>query len=99
MEIKVHSIHFDADKELLTFIQERVDKLDNIFDRILGSEVYLKVEKSSQPINKITEIKLNLPGKEIFAKKQGKSFEEATDIAVDALRRQLKRYKAGLNRV
>jgi len=99
MEIKVHSIHFDADKELLTFIQERVDKLDNIFDRILGSEVYLKVEKTSQPINKITEIKLNLPGKEIFAKKQGKSFEEATDIAVDALRRQLKRYKAGLNRV
>ena len=99
MEIKVHSIHFDADKELLTFIQERVDKLDNIFDRILGSEVYLKVEKTSQPINKIAEIKLNLPGKEIFAKKQGKSFEEATDIAVDALRRQLKRYKAGLNRV
>ena len=99
MEIKVHSIHFDADKELLTFIQERVDKLDNIFDRILGSEVYLKVEKSSQPINKITEIKLNLPGKEIFAKKQGKSFEEATDIAVEALRRQLKRYKAGLSRV
>ena len=99
MEIKVHSIHFDADQELLTFIQERVDKLDNIFDRILGSEVYLKVEKTSQPINKITEIKLNLPGKEIFAKKQGKSFEEATDIAVDALRRQLKRYKAGLNRV
>ena len=98
MEVKVHSIHFDADKDLLMFIHERVDKLDNIFDRILGSEVYLKVEKTSQPLNKVAEIKMSLPGKDIFARKQGKSFEEATDTAVEALRRQLKRYKASLDR-
>jgi len=89
----VHSIHFDADGKLLEFVNEKVDKLDQYHDKIINGEVFLRLDKSDTNENKIAEIKVNIPGKELFAKKQCKSFEEATDLAVDALRRQISKYK------
>ena len=93
MKVNVHSIHFDADKDLLSFINKKVGKLENYFDRIINSEVYLRIDNADSTSNKVAEIRMNIPGKELFAKKQCKSFEEAADTAVDALRRQLKKYK------
>lgn len=93
MEVNVHSIHFDADGKLLEFVNEKVDKLDQYHDKIINGEVFLRLDKSDTNENKIAEIKVNIPGKELFAKKQCKSFEEATDLAVDALRRQISKYK------
>ena len=49
--------------------------------------------KDKEKENKIIEIKLNVPGKELFAKKQTKSFEESTDEAIEALRKQLLKEK------
>lgn len=94
MDLKVQSIHFDADRKLLEFIEEKVMKLGQFHDRIIGAEVFLKLDKDSSHENKIAEIKLAVPGKDLFAKKQCKSFEEATDQVVDALRRQIKKAKA-----
>lgn len=96
MKINVHSIHFDADKKLIDFIKSKVDKLTGIHDHITTSEVFLKLEKSSASDNKVAEIKLLVPGKELFAKRQCKSFEEAVDQSVDALRIQIKKYKGKL---
>ncbi|MFZ5552548.1 MAG: HPF/RaiA family ribosome-associated protein [Bacteroidota bacterium] len=96
MKINVHSIHFDADKKLIEFINEKVVKLAGIHDQITVGEVYLRLEKSSANDNKIAEIKLHVPGKELFAKRQCKSFEEAVDLSVDALRNQIKKYKGKL---
>ena len=75
---------------------ERLNKLNLFFDHIVDSEVYLKIDRVNTKDNKIVEIKLNIPGKELFAKKQCKSFEEATDESIEALRRQLKRHKGKL---
>ena len=99
VNLKVNSVHFDADKKLVEFIHERVDKLASHFDKIIDGEVILKVENSHEPENKVAEIKLLIPGNNIFAKKQSKSFEEATDNAVEALRRQLKKHKEKIRRV
>ncbi len=96
MEVQVQSIHFNADQKLIAFIKERLSKLNVFYDQIIGSEVYLKIDKSDVNQNKIVEIKLNIPGKDLFAKKQCKSFEEATDVTIDALRRQLKKHKGKL---
>jgi len=96
MQINVQSIHFDADQKLVSFIESRMNKLDLFSDRIIEGDVYLRLDKSESNENKIAEIKVSMPGKELFAKKQCKSFEEATDSAVDALRRQIKRYKGKL---
>ena len=99
VNLKISSVHFDADKKLLEFIQERVDKLAQYYDKIIDGEVILKVENTASTENKIAEIKLLVPGNDIFAKKQCKSFEEATDTAVEALRRQLKKHKEKLQKV
>ncbi len=93
VNLKINSVHFDADKDLISFIHEKVDKLANHFDKIIDGEVILKVENSHDTENKVAEIKLLIPGSDLFAKKQCKSFEEATDTAVEALRRQLKKHK------
>ena len=93
MELQVHSIHFDADKKLLEFINKKIDKLTTYDDNLLSGEVYLRLDKSGSHSNKVAEIKINVPGSELFAKKQCHSFEEATDLAVDALRRQIKKHK------
>lgn len=96
MQLQVHSIHFDADRKLIDFIHEKVEKLGVFHDQIIGGEVYLRLDKSENKENKIAEIKLFVPGKDLFAKRQCKSFEEATDTAVEALRRQIKRRKGKL---
>ncbi|MDB5112361.1 MAG: raiA [Mucilaginibacter sp.] len=93
MKITVQSIHFNADKGLLEFIQKKADKLDNFYDNIISGEVYLRLENVEDEANKITEIKLMLPGNQIFAKEQCKSFEEATDLAVESLRKQIDKHK------
>ncbi len=93
MKLKVQSIHFDADKKLIEFIQERVDKLIHFYEDIIDGEVFLKLDNSSDMKNKITEIRLKTPGKILFAKQQCRSFEEATDNAVEALRKQITRHK------
>ncbi|HEY0245396.1 MAG TPA: ribosome-associated translation inhibitor RaiA [Mucilaginibacter sp.] len=93
MKITVQSIHFNADKGLLEFIQKKVDKLDTFYDNIINGEVYLRLEKVEDEANKITEIKIMLPGNQIFAKEQCKSFEEATDLAVESLRKQIDKHK------
>ncbi len=93
MQLQVHSIHFDADQKLIDFIQEKIDKLSLFHDQIIGGEVFLRLENSDTNENKVAEIKLLVPGKDLFARRQCKSFEEATDVAVEALRRQIKKHK------
>ena len=99
VNLKISSVHFDADKKLIEFIQEKVNKLANYYDKIIDGEVILKIENSHTSDNKVTEIKLLIPGNDMFAKKQCKTFEEATDTAVDALRIQLKKHKEKLKKV
>jgi putative sigma-54 modulation protein len=93
MNIQIQSVHFDADKKLLSFIEEKVGKLNVMHDKIVKSEVTLKLDKSESNENKVAEIRLHVPGNDLFAKKQCATFEEATDLAVDALKTQIKRYK------
>lgn len=93
MKLQMHSIKFDADTKLLDFIQKKADKLDTFYDRIIDGEVFLRLEKDDSRENKIVEIKLNLPGEQLFAKTKSKSFEAAADDAVEALRRQIKKFK------
>ena len=96
MKIRVQSIHFTADIKLLDFIQKKADKLDQFFDQIISGEVYLKLENTADEANKITEIKLLIPGNDVFAKEQCKTFEEATDKAIESLKHQLDKRKEKL---
>ena len=96
MKVRISSLHFKTDQKLDDFIESKVNKLYQLHDQITGSEVILKLDKDSNKENKVAEIKLDVPGADIYAKKQSKSFEEATDLAVDALKKQLIRHKERL---
>ena len=98
MDIKVHSIRFDADTKLLDFVNLKVMKLIQYFDDIIGAEIFLRLDKSQDLENKIVEIRLNIPGIELFAKKQSKTFEESTDLVVEALRKQIIKHKTKLRK-
>ena len=93
MEIQIQSIHFTADKKLLSFIEEKVGKLAHYYDGIISSEIFLRLDKSDQTTNKVAEIKLNVPGYDLYVKRQCKTFEEAIDTGISALSRQVKKYK------
>jgi putative sigma-54 modulation protein len=93
MNIKISSIHFDADKKLLDFINEKVSKLEIMHDGIIGSEVVLRIDNSADTENKLAEIKILIAGNDLFAKKQCKTFEEAIDTSVEAIRKQLQKHK------
>ena len=93
MDIKVSSVHFNADKKLLDFVNKKVNKLIKFYEEIIGAEVFLRLENTQEIDNKVAEIKLMIPGSELFAKKQSKTFEEATENSVDALRQQIIKHK------
>lgn len=62
MQVNAQSVNFNADRKLIDFLQNRMDKLETFYDKIISSDVYLKVENTSSKENKIVEIKLNVPG-------------------------------------
>jgi len=95
MKLQVHSIHFNADRKLIDFIQRKLDKLDTFYDRLVDGEVFLRLNNEGID-NKTVEIKLRVPGSQLFATEKARSFEAATDLAADALRMQLKKFKTKL---
>ena len=93
MKVSVQSVNFNIDNDLVKFIERKVNTLEKFHDHLLGAEVFLKVQNSSEKENKITEIKINLPGNDIVVKKQSKKFEEGVSMAVDSIKRQLVKRK------
>lgn len=92
MEIKIKAIHFDATEKLQQFVNKKVEKLIKHHEEINDVEVTLKVVKPETAMNKEAAIKLALPqAADLFASKTADSFEEAVDLAVDALKRQLEK--------
>ena len=99
MKIQVNAVHFVADDSLKSFIQKKLDKLDTFYDRIIGAEVFLKLDKGDKlnTHKKYIEVKLAMPGNSIFVKEEGDTFEEATDVAMDTLTRKVKQFKEKTN--
>lgn len=93
MNVQIHSVRFDADKKLIDFVNQKLEKLTQYGEDIVHAEVFLRLDKDQERENKISEIKLDLSGKPLFAKRQSKTFEEATDDAIDALKKQITKHK------
>ncbi|MFZ4261301.1 ribosome hibernation-promoting factor, HPF/YfiA family [Sphingobacterium sp. HJSM2_6] len=93
MNITVQSIKFTADRKLIEFIKKRTEKLNQFLDNIIEGVCYLRLENVEDESNKVVELKFNVPGNQLFAKAQAKSFEEATDLAIESIRRQINKHK------
>lgn len=93
MNIQIQSVKFDADRKLLDFVQHKVGKLDRMIDNSTGAEVTLKLDKDDETGNKVVVLRLSVPGNGLVAERRSKSFEESVDLCVDAIKRQIERYK------
>ncbi len=93
MNVKIQSVKFDADKKLIEFIENKMAKLERFVDRTTGAEVILKIDKDPEQGNKVATIKIEVPTETLVAEHQSKSFEEAVDEAIDALKKQLEKHK------
>ncbi len=92
MKVNITSVHFKADKKLENFIEKKIVKLTGTTEGVIGSEVTLKLEPSESKDNKVAEIRLQIKGYDLYAKKQSRTFEQATDTAIAALKKQLEKY-------
>ena len=92
MEVEIRSVGFDAKDHLLKFAEERVNKLERFYDNIQKVEVSLRL-KADPVTNKEAGIRIHVPGTELYASKTCDTFEEAVDDVIEALRKQLKKYK------
>ena len=94
MNLKIQSIHFNADQKLIDYISEKIEKIDHFFDQTVHTDIYLKLEKLSSEIHeKVVEIKVSLPGKVLFSTESSKAFEGSFDLALDHMVKQVKRHK------
>ena len=96
MKVNVQTPNFAADSKLLLFIEKRLSKLNQFYDRIICADVFLKVQKTSEKENKTTEILLSIPGGDLMVKKDARTFEEGTNECVQSLERQIKKRKQKL---
>ena len=93
MKLRVQSINFDATEALEMYVEKKTKKLSRLFDDILNVEVYMKVIKPETATNKEAEIKMTVPSGEFFASKTCDTFEEAVDLCVEALEKQIRKFK------
>ncbi len=93
MKVNAQSVNFNADGELIDFVQNRLGKLEVFYDKIVSSDVYMKVENTSAKENKIVEIRVHVPKDKFVVKKQCRTFEEAVDSACSSLERSLVKKK------
>ena len=93
MKVFTQSVNFNADSKLISFVEKKIEALEKFHDKIVDAEVFLKVQNTSDKENKITEVKINIPGQELVVKRTNKTFEEGISSAADSLRRQLKKSK------
>ena len=99
MKVNLQAVNFNVDRKLVDFVQEKLDKLEKYYDKIISADVFLRLENTSDKENKTVEIKINVPGDDFLVKKTAKSFEEGVDLAVDSLERVILKRKEKLRAI
>ncbi|MBS1554280.1 MAG: HPF/RaiA family ribosome-associated protein [Bacteroidota bacterium] len=93
MKVSVQNVGLTAKQPLLDLLQEKLDSLERFSDRIQEAKVTLKVDKADDRQNKIMEVRLVIPGNDLFVKKHGATFEELVPKVVDTLHREIVDWK------
>jgi putative sigma-54 modulation protein len=93
MEVIIQSPHFTLNEALNSFINVKLDRLSHHYDRIESAHVLLRIEKSDPTDYKVCEIRLAVPGNDLFAKKHSDTYEDAITQVTDALQEQMGKMK------
>jgi putative sigma-54 modulation protein len=94
MNVKIQTVHFDADSRLVDYVTKKMTKLNTFHDRIIKVDVFLKLDNVVHKIkDKVAEISVQVPRHHFFVKCSSKSFEESFDSAFESLVNQVKKKK------
>ena len=94
MNVHIQTLHFDADRKLVDYVTNKVDKLNTFHDRIIKVDIFLKLDNVVHNIkDKIAEIRVHVPRTDFFVKATSKSFEASFDEAFEAVINQIKKKK------
>ena len=94
MELKIKANHFDIAEKLEQFINKKAERLARKNEDITNFDVSLKVVKPETAMNKEAIIKIMVPQHDdIVASKTADTFEEAIDMCLEAIERQLEKKK------
>lgn len=93
MKWDIQTVGFNAKDELIADVKERVEKLQKFYAQIIGAEVYLRLEYNDKEENKKVEVKLNIPGEDVYGEHQSASFEHSLIESLDKVKRQLLKKK------
>ena len=93
MNVQIQSVKFDADQRLVDFVENKMSKLEKFSEKIVSSDVIMKVDKDHEKGNKVVTITLYMPGDDLVAKARARSFEESVDEAIEMLRAQIVKQK------
>ncbi len=95
MEVRIQAIHFDIAEKLTAFINKKAERLARHNVNMTEVDVTLKVVKPETAMNKEAVVRVIVPQQEdLVATKTADSFEEAIDLCMEALDRQLEKKKA-----
>lgn len=92
MDIVVQSPGFTAGEELETFIREKLKNFDKEIN-IIRTNVTLFIASDSNPHKYYCEIRLEVPGNDLFVKKSSDTFEKAIVDAADTLQNNIRKTK------
>ena len=98
MNVQIQSVKFDADKKLVDFVNSKMSKLERFIEEAVSAEVIMRLDKDHDRGNKVATVKLVVPGDELVAEHRSKSFEESVDECIDALKKQIAKYKERYNK-
>ena len=94
MEIRINAVHFDIAEKLEQFINKKSEKLSHRNPSITILEYTLRVVKPESAMNKQVVLQVIVPNiDEIVAEKTADTFEEAIDLCLEAVDRQLEKLK------
>lgn len=93
MTIKLQTVNFNAKPGLDEYVEKKLGKLEQFYDKILSAQVSMRVENVSEKENKFVDIRLEVPGDDIVVKKSGQTFEECIDLSLEALKKMIIRRK------
>lgn len=90
-------VNIDKSQTLEAYTQKKLDKLENKYDWIIRANIYIKQDENQKPNGYISEIRLSVPGPEIFAQSNEDSFESSVAETVRDLERQCSKRKAKMS--
>lgn len=93
MDVKIQSVKFDAGEQLVEFVEKKMSRLERFADRPTGVDVILRLDKDHEKGNKVAVATLHIAGGDIVTEQRAKTFEEAVDLSLDALKRQIEKRK------